>query len=80
MDDPTEQRRHLTAVCEIARVAGQAILEVYGRRITVERKADDSPLTEADRMAHAAIVRGLAEYDAAIPVLSEESAPADHAA
>jgi len=79
--DLTEQRRLLDAVCAIARTAGHAILEVYGRDdLGVSRKSDDSPLTEADRVAHGIICASLAELDATIPVLSEESAPAEHAA
>jgi 3'(2'), 5'-bisphosphate nucleotidase len=74
-----QQQTLLDAVCEIARAAGRAILEVYARDFTVEHKSDDSPLTEADRVAHAIILRGLADLDHAIPVLSEESGPADQA-
>jgi 3'(2'), 5'-bisphosphate nucleotidase len=74
-----ETRQLLAAVCDIARAAGAAILEVYGRDFTVARKSDDSPLTEADHVAHAIITRSLAELDSATPVLSEESAPEDHA-
>jgi len=78
--DPAEQRRLLDSVCAIARSAGHAILEVYGRPdFAVSRKSDDSPLTEADRVAHSIICRSLAELDKTTPVLSEESAPADHA-
>ena len=66
-------------MCGIARAAGVAILEVYRTDFTVARKSDDSPLTEADRAAHDVIVRSLAELDRDIPVLSEESAPEDHA-
>ena len=70
----------LDAACEIARDAGRAILEVYGRAdFAVARKSDDSPLTEADQVAHDIISRALAELDARIPILSEESLPADHA-
>jgi 3'(2'), 5'-bisphosphate nucleotidase len=76
---PAETRRLLAAVCDIARTAGSAILEVYGTNFTVARKSDDSPLTEADRAAHEIIVRSLAQLDPDIPVLSEESAPEDHA-
>jgi 3'(2'), 5'-bisphosphate nucleotidase len=79
LSPPTDQRRLLDAVCEIARAAGRAILEVYGRDFTVSRKSDNSPLTEADRVAHTIIARELAALDAAIPLLSEESAPEDHA-
>jgi 3'(2'), 5'-bisphosphate nucleotidase len=75
-----QQRELLAAVARIARAAGHAILEVYGRDFTVTRKPDDSPLTEADRVAHGIIGRGLQELDAALPMLSEESAPEDHRA
>jgi 3'(2'), 5'-bisphosphate nucleotidase len=78
-DSPTE-RRLLEAACDIAREAGRAILDVYGRPdFAVERKSDDSPLTEADRVAHRIITRALAKLDAGLPILSEESAPTDHA-
>ncbi len=50
--------------------AGTAILEVYGSDFTVEHKADDSPLTLADRRAHNIIIAYLDATD--IPVLSEE--------
>jgi 3'(2'), 5'-bisphosphate nucleotidase len=80
MTDFRSTRRLLDAACEIARSAGRAILEVYGRaELVVERKNDDSPLTEADRVSHDIISRGLAELDAGIPILSEESLPQDHA-
>jgi 3'(2'), 5'-bisphosphate nucleotidase len=79
LSNPTEQRL-VDAVCDIARAAGRAVLEVYGRDFTVSRKSDDSPLTEADRVAHTIIARDLAALDTAIPLLSEESAPEDHAA
>ncbi|HWP94728.1 MAG TPA: 3'(2'),5'-bisphosphate nucleotidase CysQ [Gammaproteobacteria bacterium] len=64
----------LQPLLEIAREAAARILEIYGREFTVEHKEDASPLTEADRASHAAIVRGLAALTPDIPVLSEESA------
>ena len=65
----------------IARDAGRAILEVYGRAdFSVARKSDDSPLTEADQVAHGIISQALEKLDAGLPILSEESLPADHAA
>ncbi len=54
--------------------AGRRIMTIYDSpRDTweVEHKADHSPLTRADREAHAAIARRLAETGA-IPLLSEE--------
>jgi 3'(2'), 5'-bisphosphate nucleotidase len=81
MTDSLGDRRLLDAACEIARLAGHAILEVYGRAdFAVTRKSDDSPLTEADQIAHGIISRALARLDAGLPILSEESLPADHAA
>jgi 3'(2'), 5'-bisphosphate nucleotidase len=62
------------ALAGLAVEAGAAILEVYHRAGTmaVERKGDDSPLTEADRAAHAVIVAGLARLTPDIPIVSEE--------
>jgi 3'(2'), 5'-bisphosphate nucleotidase len=64
----------LEAVKDIARRAGQAILEVYGREFETQAKADDSPLTEADLAAHRLILAELARLTPELPVLSEESA------
>jgi 3'(2'), 5'-bisphosphate nucleotidase len=58
----------------IARGAGAAIMAVYGGDFAVERKADRSPLTEADLAAHRHIVAALAALTPGVPVLSEESA------
>jgi len=61
----------------LARQAGEAILEVYGTDFDVERKADASPLTEADLAAHRVIADGLSERYPEIPILSEESTERD---
>ncbi len=80
MTGSREDRRLLDAACEIAREAGRAILEVYGRAdFAVTRKPDDSPLTEADQVAHRIISEALEQLEAKLPVLSEESLPAEHA-
>ena len=72
-------RRLLDAACAIARDAGRAILEVYGRAdFVVERKSDDSPLTEADQVAHRIISRALAKLDASYRSCRRNRA-ADHA-
>jgi 3'(2'), 5'-bisphosphate nucleotidase len=76
--EPTEKRRLLDAVCGIARDAGRAILEVYARDFAVALKADKSPLTEADEIAHSIIDRSLRALTPTIPVLSEEAAPEQH--
>lgn len=50
--------------------AGRVIMGVYGTEFQVDTKSDESPLTEADRRAHAAIAGVLAATG--LPVLSEE--------
>ncbi|MGH9857683.1 MAG: 3'(2'),5'-bisphosphate nucleotidase CysQ [Acidobacteriota bacterium] len=58
----------------LAVMAGDAIREVYesGSWETV-LKADNSPLTKADRASHAILFDGLTRIAPRIPVLSEES-------
>jgi 3'(2'), 5'-bisphosphate nucleotidase len=67
----------LAELCTIARTAGEAILEVYGTEFQVQLKEDRSPLTQADRVAHEIIGERLLALDDTVPMLSEESAPAD---
>jgi 3'(2'), 5'-bisphosphate nucleotidase len=62
----------LREVEAIAREAGAAILEIYARNFSIEEKADNSPLTEADIAAHNIISRRLAELSPRLPILSEE--------
>jgi 3'(2'), 5'-bisphosphate nucleotidase len=50
--------------------AGEDIMDVYGGAFAVDRKDDQSPLTEADRRAHARIAEILRPLG--IPVFSEE--------
>jgi 3'(2'), 5'-bisphosphate nucleotidase len=67
----------LPDLVRLAAEAGEAILEVYDSDFSVEIKADDSPLTQADLAAHRVIVAGLTRLTPDIPILSEESeAPA----
>jgi 3'(2'),5'-bisphosphate nucleotidase len=56
--------------------AGQAILDVRRRGHMVERKADASPVTEADRRAEAIILEALAKEAPDIPVVAEEAVDA----
>lgn len=65
----------LDAIVAIARDAGHVILDYYGQPAPVDYKADDSPLTQADRASHRHIVAALRELTPEIPVLSEESDP-----
>lgn len=59
-------------VIDIAKQAGDVIMQVYAKDFEVEFKADESPLTEADKQAHNVIVAGLEALGIDIPVLSEE--------
>ena len=58
---------------DIARLAGESILEIYNGDFEVEQKADQTPLTAADIAAHNIIVKQLGELTPEIPILSEES-------
>jgi 3'(2'), 5'-bisphosphate nucleotidase len=64
----------LQCLISVARDAGAEIMEVYGTEFSVEKKADRSPVTEADMRAHRLIVARLRERFPEVPVLSEESA------
>ena len=60
-------------VLKIAAVAGSAIMDVYDSDDRqIEKKADDSPLTLADRRSNEIIQHRLMELTPEIPVLSEE--------
>jgi len=63
---------YLEPVRELARQAGQEILNVYHGDFEVESKSDGSPLTVADQAAHHTIVNGLTMLTPNVPVLSEE--------
>ena len=54
--------------------AGQAILEIYEspEKITVATKEDDSPVTQADLVAHRILVEGLSRVLPDVPIVSEE--------
>ncbi len=56
----------------IARAAGQAILEHAPSAATARKKADASPVTDADEAAEAVILAGLARLSPGIKVVSEE--------
>ncbi len=63
-------------VIQIAKQAGEAIMAVYKKNFEVEFKADQSPLTEADKKAHSIIEKELKNLGKKngmnIPLLSEE--------
>jgi 3'(2'), 5'-bisphosphate nucleotidase len=75
----SELEAWLQPVIQIARKAGDAIMQVYSGEIAVQRKDDNSPLTLADLAAHQIIEAGLAVLTPDLPMLSEESATIPYA-
>lgn len=67
----------LEHVCQLARNAGDAIMQVYDgiKPMEITSKQDDSPVTAADIAAHTVILEGLLALTPDIPVLSEEAPP-----
>lgn len=65
---------HLAAA--LAAEAGALILAIRAREFGVNRKADRTLVTDADRAAEALILAGLRRADPGIPVIAEEEAAA----
>lgn len=73
------EQKHVRAAIDAALKAGEQILSIYedpASDFEIERKADNSPLTIADRKAHETIVAIL--DDTPFPVLSEEGKQMDY--
>lgn len=64
------KKAELIPIIQASIEAGKAILEVYHTDFSVDHKADDSPLTLADRRSHQTIAPVLKRTN--IPVMSEE--------
>lgn len=62
-------------LARLARQAGREILAVYATDFAVETKADNSPLTLADRASHLLIKAGLERLLPDAPLVSEEGDP-----
>jgi 3'(2'), 5'-bisphosphate nucleotidase len=58
---------------EVARVAGDATMEIYNTDFEIYSKKDESPVTEADRKAEAIITPVLKELAPDVPVVAEEA-------
>lgn len=69
----------LDPVIELAREASRRIVEVYNTDFSVAQKKNNTPLTEADMVAHRTILDGLGRMTPNWPVLSEESAEVSYA-
>lgn len=66
-------------IVRIAQQAGDVILDFYHQKIDVEFKADESPITQADKAAHSIIDRQLRQLTPEINILSEEGEQYDWA-
>lgn len=65
----------IPSLCQIAKDAGAAILEIYNNceGIEIIQKADNSPLTAADKAANTVICKGLEKLPVHYPIVSEEN-------
>ena len=68
----------LELAADLAQQAGAVILAVRARGFETLRKADRSPVTEADHAAEAIIAAGLRAATPGIPVVAEEEIEAGH--
>ncbi|MCO5231724.1 MAG: 3'(2'),5'-bisphosphate nucleotidase CysQ [Chitinophagales bacterium] len=63
----------INELIQVAIEAGNEILKIYDRDFEVVNKADNSPLTEADKVSNEVIVEGLERLYPNIPIVSEEN-------
>lgn len=71
-------RRLADALAAASVAAGRAILDVRRRGYRAERKADSTPVTEADRAAEAILLAAIREAAPGIPIVAEESCAAGY--
>jgi 3'(2'), 5'-bisphosphate nucleotidase len=69
----------LALAADLALQAGATILAIRARGFDTLRKADASPVTEADRAAEALILAGLRRATPEIPIIAEEAMAAGEA-
>ena len=66
-------KNNLDALLGAVKQANQAILNIYDKpSFDVENKADDSPITEADKASHLILISAIAELFPDTPIVSEE--------
>jgi len=68
----------LTGLIDAALAGGDEIMAVYAEDFAVERKGDQSPVTEADRRAEAVILDHLSRLLPGVPVVAEEAMAEGH--
>ena len=70
--DEANDAAKLAILEDLALAAGRRIMEIYEAGVTAERKADSSPVTEADRAAEKIILQGIRAAFPGIPCVAEE--------
>jgi len=63
-----------SVLADLCEEAADLVRPLWKSGLTVDRKLDDSPVTEADRRAEALILEGLARIAPGVAVISEEHA------
>ncbi|WP_392354727.1 inositol monophosphatase family protein [Brevundimonas sp. LF-1] len=77
LEDDLVSGRLTDALADIAEEAAQLILPYWRAGTTAEIKADDSPVTAADRAAEALILQRLTARWPQVQAVAEEAAAAD---
>lgn len=72
----TDVHTMLDALISVAAEAGDAIMRHYETGVSVQRKADASPVTVADHDAEALILSALKRLAPGVPIVAEEEAAA----
>jgi 3'(2'), 5'-bisphosphate nucleotidase len=73
----TDLDRLAHAFADLASHAGLVIMDVYATDFDVRRKADLSPVSEADEAAEALLVPGVERLLPGVPILAEEAVSRD---
>jgi 3'(2'), 5'-bisphosphate nucleotidase len=68
----TSSQIDIDFIISLVRKAGEEILKIYHQNFDVDYKSDNSPITLADKNAHAILVKALKGKYPCIPILSEE--------
>ncbi len=73
LSTPAEREQLSRAFASLASEAGQAIMDIYARPFDIRSKADSSPVSDADEIAEALILTGIARLLPNVPVIAEEA-------
>jgi 3'(2'), 5'-bisphosphate nucleotidase len=72
----SEMRRLAEGLLDVALAAARVQMSYFNSDVAVERKADHSPVTAADRESEEIILQGLARLAPGVPVIAEEEVTA----